>query len=68
MEVVSPSSVTQEDLDWTVGRLAQLADEGRAEQLEKALKAAVRGLGQTPAEKPAHERTKRTEVSPSDGG
>jgi FlaA1/EpsC-like NDP-sugar epimerase len=68
MEVVSPSSVTQEDLDWTVGRLAQLADEGRAEQLEKALKAAVRGLGPTPAEKPAHERTKRTEVSPSDGG
>jgi FlaA1/EpsC-like NDP-sugar epimerase len=67
MEVVSPSTVTQEDLDWTVGRLTQLAEEGRAEQLEKALKAAVRGPAQPPAVEPARDRAKQGEVAPSDG-
>jgi hypothetical protein len=67
MEVVSPASIAQQDLDWTVERLTQLAREGRADQLEKALKNAVRETGRRPAEEPSLKRTKHSEVSPSDG-
>ncbi len=69
MEVVSPASISQQDLDWTIDRLTQLASEGRADQLEKALKNAVRETGRRrPAEEPTTKRAKHSEVSPSDGG
>jgi FlaA1/EpsC-like NDP-sugar epimerase len=69
MEVVAPASISQEDLDWTVERLTQLARDGRADQLEKALKNAVRETGRRrPAEEPSPKRTKHAEVSPSDPG
>ncbi len=41
MEVVSPNSFSPEDLDWTVGRLEQLAREGRADELVRTLKTAA---------------------------
>jgi FlaA1/EpsC-like NDP-sugar epimerase len=65
MEVVSPVSITREDLDWTIERLSQLAREGRGDELEKALKQAVRDPGPTPADEPPARRAKRSEVSPS---
>jgi FlaA1/EpsC-like NDP-sugar epimerase len=69
MEVVSPASISQQDLDWTIERLAQLANEGRADNLEKALKNAVRETGRRPpAEEPSPKRTKRPEVASGDGG
>lgn len=69
MEVVSPVSISQEDLDWTIERLTQLARDRRADELEKALKQAVRDNGRRrPAEEPTRKRTKHSEVSPSDGG
>ena len=68
MEVVSPGGLSQQDLDWTVAHLTQLAAERRADELEKTLKNAVRGPGQPPAEEPVHERTAHTEVAPSDNG
>lgn len=69
MEVVSPVSVNQQDLDWTIERLTQLARDGRADQLDKALKTAVREVGRRrPAEEPSPKRTKHSEVAPSDGG
>jgi FlaA1/EpsC-like NDP-sugar epimerase len=67
MEVVSPASISQQDLDWTIERLTQLAVEGRADQLEKALKNAVRENGRRrPAEEPSPKRAKHSEVSPSE--
>lgn len=63
MEVISPTSSSTQDLDWTVQRLGQLAAEGRADQLEKELKAAVNA---PPREEPQDRRpprTKHTEVS-----
>ena len=69
MEVVSPTSISQQDLDWTVDRLRQLAGEGRPDQLEKALKNAVRDTGRRgPAEEPTPKRAKKPEVSTTDGG
>ena len=68
MEVVSPASIGQQDLDWTIERLTQLARDGQSERLEKALKSAVRDTGRrTPTEEPSPKRTKRSEVSPSEG-
>jgi FlaA1/EpsC-like NDP-sugar epimerase len=70
MEVVSPDTINQQDLDWTIERLSQLAREGRPDELEKALKNAVRGTGhrRRPEEpSPSPKRTKHSEVSPSDG-
>ena len=47
MEVVSPASINQQDLDWAIERLTQLAREGRADDLEKGPQA--RGArGRTP--------------------
>jgi len=67
MEVVSPASISQQDLDWTIERLSHLAREGNSDQLEKALKNAVRETGRhVPAEEPSPKRTKRPEVSPAD--
>ena len=68
MEVVSPASISQQDLDWTIERLTQLARDGQPDRLEKALKNAVRetGLRQRP-EEPSPRRTQQTEVSPSEG-
>jgi FlaA1/EpsC-like NDP-sugar epimerase len=69
MEVVAPASISQQDLDWTVERLKQLAAEGHADQLEKALKNAVREAGRRRSvEEPSPRRTKHSEVSPSDSG
>jgi FlaA1/EpsC-like NDP-sugar epimerase len=69
MEVVSPSALDQEDLDWTVERLTQLAREGRADELEKALKLAVRAPGpHGPAEEPVPRHPRHSEVSPGDAG
>lgn len=45
-EVVSPSLGTEEDLAWTVGRLENLAREGKSDELVRALKMALH----TPAE------------------
>ena len=70
MEVVSPASINQQDLDWTIERLAQLSREGRPDDLEKALKNAVRettGRRQRAEEpSPSPKRTKHSEVSPSE--
>jgi hypothetical protein len=69
MEVVSPTSVNQQDLDWAIERLTQLARDGRADDLEKALKRAVRDAGRhRQPEEPSPQRIKRSEVSPSEGG
>jgi hypothetical protein len=69
MEVVSPASIGQQDLDWTIERLSQLARDGHSDQLEKALKNAVREtVRHAPAEEPSRKRTTRPEVSPSDAG
>ena len=68
MEVVSPASISQQDLDWTIERLTQLARDGQAERLEKALKSAVRDTGRRqPSEEPSPKRAKHSEVSPSEG-
>jgi FlaA1/EpsC-like NDP-sugar epimerase len=68
MEVVSPASISQQDLDWTIERLTQLARDGQAERLEKALKSAVRDTGRRqPAEEPSPKRAKHSEVSTSEG-
>jgi hypothetical protein len=70
MEVVSPVSLSPEDLDWTIERLSQLAREGRTDDLEKALKNAVREPGRPRAgdDEPTPKRAKRSEVSPSIDG
>lgn len=69
MEVVSPVSLTREDLEWTIERLAQLAREGRADELDKALKQAVRDPGRPrSADEPTTTRAQRSEVSPSTDG
>jgi len=69
MEVVSPASISQQDLDWTIERLTQLARDGQPDRLEKALKNAVRDTGLRPrAEEPSPKRAKPSEVSPSEGG
>ena len=68
MEVVSPASISQQDLDWTIERLTQLARDGQPDRLEKALKNAVRDTGLRPrAEEPSPKRTKPSEVSTSEG-
>ncbi|HEY1421319.1 MAG TPA: polysaccharide biosynthesis protein, partial [Candidatus Dormibacteraeota bacterium] len=67
-EVVSPSSIKEEDLAWTVERLERLAREGRPDELVRALKlAAAEGTAEH-AEEPkmpnrAEERAKGTEKS-----
>jgi FlaA1/EpsC-like NDP-sugar epimerase len=69
MEVVSPVSLSPEDLDWTIEHLSQLAREGRKDELEKALKKAVRETGPVRSvDEPAPRRGKRSEVSPSEEG
>jgi FlaA1/EpsC-like NDP-sugar epimerase len=68
MEVVSPASISQQDLDWTIERLTQLARDGQPDRLEKALKNAVRDTGlRRRTEEPSPKRAKRTEVSTSEG-
>ena len=60
MEVISPISVNQHDLDWAIERLTQLAREGRANDLEKALKSSVRDVGRRrETEEPSPKRAKR---------
>ena len=56
MEVVSPNSFSPEDLDWTVGRLEQLAREGRADELVRTLKTAAADHPPRRAEEPTIER------------
>jgi len=69
MEVVSPVSLSREDLDWTIEHLSELAREGRKDELEKALKKAVRDPGPVRSvDEPAPRRGKRSEVSPSEQG
>jgi len=41
MEVISPSPLLKEDLDWTIERLRSLAAEGRTEELVRALRLSV---------------------------
>lgn len=68
MEVVSPASIGQQDLDWTIERLKQLAREGQSDRLEKALKNSVRDTGlRRRAEEPTPKLTKQSEVSTSEG-
>ena len=67
MEVVAPAGIVQQDLDWTIERLTQLAREGRADELEKALKNSVRDTGRRlAADEPTPKRAKRPQVSPSE--
>ncbi len=69
MEVVSPASVSQHDLDWTVQHLSQLAADGRADQLEKELKTAVNAPASDQHSEPSMpRRSKKSEVPPSDAG
>ena len=67
LEVISPINLGEQDLDWTVQRLKQLADDGHADQLEKALKNAVNAPRQESQEEDAPPRAKRSEVPPSEG-
>ena len=67
MEVISAASPSQQDLDWTVEHLTQLARDGRADQLDKALKSAVREPDRLVSrDEPTPRRTKLPEVSPSE--
>jgi FlaA1/EpsC-like NDP-sugar epimerase len=67
MEVVAPAGVGQEDLDWTIERLSQLAREGNSDRLEKALKTAVREtVRSVPADEPSPKRTKRPGMAPTE--
>jgi FlaA1/EpsC-like NDP-sugar epimerase len=69
MEVVAPAGIVQQDLDWTIERLTLLAREGRADELDKALKNAVRDTGRRlPVDEPTPKRAKRPEVSATDPG
>ena len=52
MEVVSPNAFSPEDIEWTVTRLTQLAQEGRASELVRALKLAAGGTPQQRTEEP----------------
>ena len=56
MEVVSPSSFSPEDLDWTIARLEALAREGRTDDLVRALKTAA---GDHPPRRPEEPRLER---------
>ena len=56
MEVVSPKSLSPEDLDWTVNRLEELAREGRTDELVRALKTAA---GDHPPHAPEEPRIPR---------
>ncbi len=58
MEVVSPNSFSPEDLDWTIGRLDQLAREGRADELVRTLKTAAADHPPRRPEEPRIERTR----------
>jgi FlaA1/EpsC-like NDP-sugar epimerase len=61
MEVISPHASSAEDLEWTITRLGDLAREGRADELVRALKTAVaEGPGRRPAEEPAPPRRAQT--------
>ena len=67
MEVVAPAGIVQQDLDWTIERLTQLAREGRADELDTALKNSVRDTGhRLPVDEPTPKRAKRPEASPTD--
>ena len=67
MEVVAPAGIVQQDLDWTIERLTQLAREGRADELDTALKNSVRDTGhRLPVDEPTPKRAKRHEASPTD--
>ena len=69
LEVVSPAGLSQEDLDWTVERLGVLADEGRADELEAALKRVVRESVRPEAvDEPTIKRSKPSEVPEEDAG
>jgi FlaA1/EpsC-like NDP-sugar epimerase len=52
MEVVSPNAFSPADLDWTVTRLAELARDGRADELVRALKTAAGSPPPQRAEEP----------------
>lgn len=56
LEVVSPRSFSPEDLDWTVRRLDELASEGRADELVRALKLAAADHPPRRPEEPRMER------------
>ncbi len=56
MEVVSPNSFSPEDLDWTITRLDELAREGRADELVRALKSAAGSQPPRRAEEPQLKR------------
>lgn len=69
LEVVSPTALSQEDLEWTVDRLSVLVDEGRADELEAALKRVVReSVRPEAADEPTIKRSKPSEVSEEDAG
>jgi FlaA1/EpsC-like NDP-sugar epimerase len=56
MEVVSPNTFSPADLDWTVARLEELAHEGRADDLVRALRTAAGSVPLQRAEEPKVER------------
>jgi FlaA1/EpsC-like NDP-sugar epimerase len=56
IEVVSPNTFNPEDLEWTVNRLGELAHEGRADDLIRALKTAAGDIPTRRTEEPRVER------------
>ena len=56
MEVVSPNTFSPADLDWTVARLEELAHEGRADDLVRALRTAA---GSVPLQRPEEPKVER---------
>jgi FlaA1/EpsC-like NDP-sugar epimerase len=42
MEVISPTGIREDDLNWVIGRLSELAEEGRKDELVQALKKSIR--------------------------
>jgi FlaA1/EpsC-like NDP-sugar epimerase len=56
MEVVSPNSFSPADLEWTITRLEKIANEGRADDLVRALKTAAAGSPLQRTEEPRIER------------
>ena len=67
MEVVSPNAFSPGDLDWTITRLATLAQEGRSDELVHALKQAASGTWQRSEEPHIERRHEKKSPKAGDG-
>lgn len=59
-EVVTPITVTAQDLEWTINRLWDLAKEQRSSELVRALRQSVWPLALSEVDEPSLSRTERT--------